>query len=56
MAANPIVSPNLIPEAQQTVSEISTPKLSTLLERSEEVLRKAFGDDEEIIASSLRGL
>jgi len=31
-------------------------ELRSLLERSEEVLRQAFGDDEETIANSLRGL
>jgi len=56
MAANPMVSPNLIPDAEQTVSETSRSKLLSLLERSEEVLRKAFGDNEQTIANSLRGL
>ncbi|HXZ42230.1 MAG TPA: hypothetical protein VEG68_15900 [Terriglobales bacterium] len=56
MAANSIVAPNLIPDAQQTVSETSKLKLSSLLERIEAVLGKAFGDDEETTANSLRGL
>ena len=57
MAANPsIVNPNLIPDSGQTVSETIKRELTSLLERSEEVLRKAFGDDEETIANSLRGL
>jgi hypothetical protein len=56
MAANPsIANPSLIPDTEQAVSESSKPKLESLLERSEEVLRKAFGDDEQTIANSLRG-
>lgn len=57
MAANPsIANPSLIPDTEQTVSESGKPKLETLLEGSEEVLRKAFGDDEQTIANALRGL
>lgn len=57
MIANPSVAhPNLIPDTQQTVSKTSEPKPTTLLERGEEALRKAFGDDEDTIANSLRGL
>ncbi len=57
MAANPsIANPSLISGTEQAVSESSKQKLGTLLERSEEVLRKAFGDDQETIANSLRGL
>lgn len=58
MAANPsIANPRLIPEPEQAAPETVKPKkLETLLERSEEVLRKAFGDDEQTIANSLRGL
>lgn len=57
MAANPsIANPSLIPDSEQAVSESSKPKQRTLLERSEEMLRKAFGEDEETIANSLRGL
>jgi hypothetical protein len=57
MAANPMIANlNSIPNAQQIVPETSEPKPTTLLERSEEVLRKAFGDDEQTIANSLRGL
>jgi hypothetical protein len=56
MAANPsIANPNYIPDTKRTVAE-TRPKLTGLLERSEEVLRKAFGDDEETIKNSLRGL
>jgi len=51
-----IANLNLIPAAEEIVSETSKPKLTTLLKRSEEVLRKALGDDEETIANSLRGL
>jgi hypothetical protein len=57
MAANPSIAyTNLIPDSEQTVSETSRPKLTSLLQRIEEVLRKAFGDDEETIKNSLRGL
>lgn len=57
MATNPsIAHSSFIPDAEQTVSESSKPKLETLLERCEEVLRRAFGDDEQTIANSLRGL
>jgi hypothetical protein len=56
MAANPtIANLNLIPDAQHIVSEASEPKLTSLLARIEEALRKAFGDDEQTIANSLRG-
>jgi len=55
MAANPsVANPNLIPETKQAVS--NDKKLVSLLERAEEVLRKSFGDDEQTIASALRGL
>jgi hypothetical protein len=57
MAANPtIANLNSIPDVQQIVAETSEPKPTSLLERSEEVLRKAFGGDEQTIANSLRGL
>lgn len=56
MAAKPIVTPNLIPDTQQTVSQTGKPKLESLLERMEEVLRKALGDDEDTIRNSLGGL
>ena len=57
MAANPTIADlNSIPDAQQIVAENSEPKPTSLLERSEEVLRKAFGGDEQTIANSLRGL
>jgi len=57
--ANPsVANPNLIPDTQrqQSVSKTSELKPTTLLERGEEALRRAFGDDEETIANSLRGL
>jgi len=55
MAANPSVANlNSIPETQQAVS--NDKKLMSLPERAEEVLRKSFGDDEQTIANSLRGL
>jgi hypothetical protein len=57
MAANPTMANlNLIPNGQQIVSETSEPKPTSLLQRIEVVLGKAFGDDEQTIANSLRGL
>lgn len=56
MAANPaIANHNLILDAQQAVTEVSKLKPTSLLQRIEVLLRKAFGDDEETIANSLRG-
>jgi len=56
MAANPtIANLNSIPDAQQIISETSEPKPTSLLARIEEGLRRAFGDDEQTIANSLRG-
>jgi len=55
MAVNPSITiPNLIPSSQQA----ETRKLSPmrLLQRVEALLDKAFGDTEENIANSLRGL
>ena len=46
----------IIPEAQQSLSEIREQKLTSLGQRVETLLRKCFGDDEETIANSLRGL
>jgi len=55
--ANPsVANPNPIPHTQKTVSKTSELKPTTLLERGEQALREAFGDDEEIIATSLHGL
>jgi len=55
MAADPSVANlNLIPEAERAASKDN--KLAILLERAEEVLRKSFGEDEQTIANSLRGL
>jgi hypothetical protein len=57
MAANPsIANAGLNADSRRTVAEKDKSKLEILLERSEEVLRKALGDDEETIANSLRGL
>ncbi|HXZ33114.1 MAG TPA: hypothetical protein VEH30_12615 [Terriglobales bacterium] len=57
MAAIPnMANPYFFLDAEPTVSEERDVKPTTLLERSEELLRKAFGDAEETIASSLRGL
>jgi len=56
MAANPsIANLNLIATAEQTFSEPSKLKPTSLLERCEEVLDKAFGGNEETIANCLRG-
>jgi hypothetical protein len=56
MAANPSIAiPNLIPDAH-AVSESSKPKPGSLLERIEAALCKYFGEDEETILNSLRGL
>jgi len=43
-------------DAQQIVLETSKLKPTSLLERCEELFRKAFGEDEETIANSVRGL
>jgi len=57
MAANTsIANPRVIPDSGWAVSQASKPKLKTLLERTEEMLRRAFGDDEKTVANSLRGL
>jgi len=57
MAANPtIANPNLIPDAQQTASESCQRRLRSLLQRIDVLLSRAFGDDEQTIANSLRGL
>lgn len=55
MAANPsIANPSLIPNVERTVSENGTVK-PTLLERSEEVLRRTFVESAETIGNALRG-
>jgi hypothetical protein len=57
MAFNPtIVTRDSIPDAQPIVSETWQPKTTNLLQVIEELLSKAFGNDEETIANSLRGL
>ncbi len=63
MAANPsIANPSIIPDKEQSAdreqSAFEGGQLNSagLLERAEEELRKAFGDDEKTIANSLRGL
>jgi hypothetical protein len=56
MAANPsIANLNLSMNAPKTVSEPGEMTHTSLLQRIEMVLRKAFGDDEETITNSLRG-
>jgi len=47
---------NVIPAELQIVAEASEPKATGLLERIEAALCKYFGEDEETIANSLRGL
>jgi hypothetical protein len=55
MAANPSVAIlNQIPEKEQAVS--NDEKLMSLLKRIEAALCKYFGEDEETILNSLRGL
>ena len=57
MAANPsIANVCLIPDSEQAIPEGGEPKLKSLLTRGEEMLRRAFGDDEKTVANSLRGL
>jgi hypothetical protein len=57
MAANPsIANPNLIPKTQEAIAEPPRPKMANLLERTDQVLRRAFGKDDETITNSLRGL
>jgi hypothetical protein len=57
MAANPsIANPNVIPDTEEVLSECSEPRLKTLLERIEAALCRYFGEDEETIRHSLRGL
>jgi hypothetical protein len=56
VAVNPtIANLNLIRDAQHIVPETSDPRRTRLLARIEKALRKAFGDDEQTIANSLRG-
>lgn len=56
-ASSTIVTTGAIAGVQlQTAKEMSQSKPTTLIEHCDEVLRKAFGDDEETIANSLRGL
>jgi hypothetical protein len=55
MAANPSITiPNLIPSSEQAETGKVNPM--RLLQRIEALLDKAFGDTEENIANSLRGL
>jgi len=57
MAANPsIANPGCIPDVEPIASEVKSVEPTTVLEHSEDILRKAFGDTEENIANSLRGL
>jgi hypothetical protein len=48
--------PSFIPEAEQSLSETRQQKLTSLGQRVEMLLRRCFGEDEETIANSLRGL
>lgn len=57
MAANPsIANPSLITDNEQIVPESGEPKVETLPERIEKALCRYFGEDEETILNSLRGL
>jgi hypothetical protein len=51
-----IANPSLIPDIEQTVSGSGKEKLETMLERIETALCRYFGEDEETILNSLRGL
>jgi hypothetical protein len=51
-----IANSSLIPDIEQTVSVGGKEKLGTMLARMEAALRKYFGEDEETILNSLRGL
>jgi hypothetical protein len=57
MAANAkIAYPSFVPDPEQAVSASRTQKLVSLLKRIEAALCKYFGEDEETIVNSLRGL
>ena len=56
MSANPSIDNlSLVLDAQQTASESRQLRLTSLLQRIEALLSRAFGDDEQTIANSLRG-
>jgi len=56
MSANPSIDNlSLMLDAQQTASESRQLRLTSLLQRIEVLLSRAFGDDEQTIANSLRG-
>jgi hypothetical protein len=55
MATNPSVANlTLILDAPQTVSESSEPKPTSLFQKFEAFFDRAFGDDEQTIANSIR--
>ncbi len=51
-----VANPILIPQVKQTITQGSELKPKTWLQRLELILQRALGEDEEVIASSLRGL
>jgi len=56
MSADPsIANLSLILDAQQTASESRQLRLTSVLQRIEALLSRAFGDDEQTVANSLRG-
>ena len=56
MSANPSIDNlSLILDAQQTASESRQLRLTSVLQRIEALLSRAFGDDEQTVANSLRG-
>jgi hypothetical protein len=55
-AHSTIADLNMIPDAQPTVAETPQLEPTSLLQRIEVWLDKAFGGDAETIANSLRGL
>lgn len=56
MVTRPIIAnAGVIPQVKQIVIQESESKPKSWLQRLELILRRAFGEDEEIIASSLRG-
>jgi hypothetical protein len=50
-----ITCPSLIPEAQP-LSEKQEQKLTSLAQRMEMLLKRCFGEDDEMIVHALRGL
>jgi hypothetical protein len=51
-----IANPSLIPDIEQTVSVTGKERLETMLARIEAALCRYFGEDEETVLKTLRGL